>query len=62
MKIPKTIKTDVRIFKVLTYDNDYILCNLSTAKELLKNDMIKKLWHLWNYDFKVFSKIDLKQM
>ena len=60
--IPTTINTDERIFKVLTYDNDYILCNLSTAKELLKNDMIYKLWHLWDYEFKRFGKIDLKQM
>lgn len=62
MSIPTTINTDERIFKVLTYDNDYILCNLSTAKELLKNDMIQKLWHLWNYEFKPYGKDKLKQM
>lgn len=62
MQIPKIINTEERIFKVLTYDNDYMLCNLSTAKELLDNAMIKKLWHLWNYDFKVYSKNELKQM
>lgn len=62
MKIPTTINTNERIFKILTYDNDFILCNLSTAKELLKKDMIKKLWHLWNYEFKVYSKNELKQM
>lgn len=60
--IPTTISTDERIFKILTYDNDYILCNVSTAKELLKNDMIQKLWHLWNYEFKVYGKDKLKQM
>ena len=60
--IPTTINTDERIFKVLTYDNDYILCNVATAKELLKNDMIQSLWHLWNYEFKRFGKNELKQM
>lgn len=62
MTIPKIINTDERIFKVLTYDNDYILCNVATAKELLENAMIKKIWHLWNYEFKVFGKDKLKQM
>lgn len=59
---PNTIKTDERIFKILTFDNDYLLCNLDRAQELLNQGNIKKLWHLWNFKFEVFPKIHLKNM
>jgi hypothetical protein len=48
--IPTTINTNERIFKI------------ETAKELLNKGEIKNLWHLWNFEFKRFAKIDLKQM
>lgn len=57
-----TIKTDERIFKILTFDNDFILCNVDKAKQLLKDGQIKDLWHLWNFEFKRFGKLDLKNM
>ena len=60
--IPTTIKTNERIFKIETFDNDTLLCNVETAKDLLNKGEIKKLWHLWNFNFKPFAKIDLKQM
>jgi len=60
--IPTTINTNERIFKIETFDNDTFLCNVTTAKEYLKEGQIKNLWHLWNFQFKRFAKIDLKQM
>ena len=60
--IPTTINTNERIFKIETFDNEMLLCNIVTAKELLNKGDIKNLWHLWNFQFKRFSKIDLKQM
>lgn len=62
VKIPTTIKTNERIFKIKTFDDDLVLCNVKTAKKLLKKQMIKNLWHLWNFEFKRFSKLDLKEM
>jgi len=60
--IPTTINTNERIFKIETFDNEMLLCNVKTAKELLNKGEIKNLWHLWNFEFKRFGKIDLKQM
>jgi hypothetical protein len=60
--IPTTINTNERIFKIETFDNDTFLCNVDTAKEYLKAQNIKHLWHLWNFEFKRFGKDDLKQM
>lgn len=61
MKPPKTIKTNTRIFKIITIEDDLILCNLNHIK--LKNlQDIKHLWHFWNGKFERFGKIDLKQM
>ena len=61
-KIPTTINTEERVFKIETFDNEMLLCNTKTAKELLKEGLIKNLWHLWNFKFKRFTKNDLKQM
>ena len=55
-----TIRTDVRIFQVFTYDGDVILCNLYDAYELLPN--CKTLKHYWNHKFERFGKLELKQM
>ena len=60
--IPETINTNERIFKIVTFDNETVLCNTSTAKMLLANDLIKSLYHLWNFKFERFSKADLKTM
>ena len=60
--IPTTINTNERIFKIETFENEMLLCNVATAKELLNKGEIKNLWHLWNFEFKRFAKIDLKQM
>lgn len=62
MKAPKTIKTDERIFKVTTFDNEIFLCNVKRAQKELKQGNIKDLFHLWDFEWKRYSKIDLKQM
>ena len=56
---PTTIKTDERIFKVEDYDGNTYLCNLDTAPPL--HD-IRKLWHLWDFQFESFGKKDLNDM
>jgi hypothetical protein len=61
MEAPKTIKTDSRIFKIITFDNDLILCNLENLKMQDLED-IKILHHFWNGNFTPFAKIDLKEM
>lgn len=62
LKIPKTIKTDERIFKIQTFDDDKFLCNVDISKQYLQADNIKKLWHLWDFEFKSFSKKELKNI
>ena len=59
---PTTINKNERIFKIETFDNEMLLCNVETEKELLSKSEIKNLWHLWDFEFKRFAKIDLKQM
>ena len=60
--IPKTIKTDERIFKIVTFDGETYLCNVRDAQRALKEGIIKDLFHLWDFEFKRFGKIDLKNM
>ena len=60
--IPTTINTNERIFKIETFEDETFLCNTKTAKEYLEKGEIKKLWHLWNFNFEVFHKIHLKNM
>tara|TARA_R110000851_G_scaffold213766_2_gene366369 strand:+ start:550 stop:756 length:207 start_codon:yes stop_codon:yes gene_type:complete len=61
MRNPKTIQTDSRIFQIITFEGETILCNL---KHLKLKDLkeIKTLRHLWNGKFESFGKIDLKEM
>mgnify|MGYP003543737324 len=59
---PTTINTNERIFKIVTFDGDTFLCNLKDAQRELKEGNIKDLFHLWNYEFKRFGKIELKNM
>lgn len=40
MNIPTTIKTDERIFKITTFDNEIFLANLGIAFEYLKQNNI----------------------
>lgn len=61
-EIPAQINTNERIFKIETFNNETVLCNVNTAKELLKEGEIKTLWHLWKFEWKRFGKLDLKQM
>jgi hypothetical protein len=60
--VPRTIKTSERIFKVETVNDEKVLCNVATAQMLLKDGVIKNLWHLWDFEWKRFGKNDLKQM
>lgn len=61
MKNPKSIKTTERIFKIISFDGELILCNLHHIK-INDLEQIKDLWHLWGGEFKRFGKIDLKEM
>lgn len=61
-EVPTTIQTDERVFKIVTFDDETVLCNIATAKKLLRKDLIKKVYHLWDYEFKVFPKVGLKAM
>lgn len=62
IEIPDTIRTDERIFKILTFDGDTFLVNKDTAQMLLSKDEIKSLWHLWNFKWERYSKLHLKNM
>lgn len=61
-QIPASIRTDERIFQIETYDNDHVLCNLETAKELIINDECKRIKHYWDYKFQTISKLEVKEM
>lgn len=69
-QVPTQISTEERIFKIETFDNETVLCNLETAKELLNEGQIKTLWHLWNFQWERLwnfqwerlGKSNLKQM
>lgn len=60
IKIPTTINTNERIFKIVTFDDEIILCNTSTAKLLINNT--RTLDHFWGGQFRPFPKKDLKEM
>lgn len=62
IEIPTIIDTSVRVFRITTFDNETLLCNLDTAYMLLKKDHCKELYHLWDCKFKRFGKSDLKGM
>lgn len=62
LSVPNTINVNERIFKIVTFDNETILCNTKVAQELLNASEIKALYHLWNFDFKKFGKKDLKEI
>lgn len=62
IEIPTTINTNERIFKVHTFDDEIVLCNLDTAYMLISEGLIKKLFHLWNFKFVAFAKKDLVDM
>ena len=61
MKKPKKIKTYCRIFKIINFDNEFVLCNLEHLK-IKDLDEIKKVYHLWNGNFEPFVKNVLKEM
>ena len=61
MNKPNTIDTTTRIFKVSTFDNETFLCNLKHIK-LEDLGQIKRLYHMWNFEWSPFGKVDLKAM
>ena len=61
MKKPKTIKTDSRIFKIINFYDEFVLCNLEHLK-IKDIDQIKKVYHLNNGNFEPFVKNVLKEM
>ena len=68
--IPKTIKTDQKIFQISNSEGDApYLCNLehfnlSHKGELLgaKNESIVRVKEYWNFTFKKIGKIHVKEM
>lgn len=61
METPQTINTDERIFRITNFDGDTFLCNLSHL-QLHDLKQIKKLSHMWNFEWEGFGKDDLKEM
>lgn len=61
-QIPSVINTTQRIFQIVTFDGDYVLCNLVTAKELIVNDECKTIKHYWNHKFTTIGKKEVKEM
>ena len=61
-KVETTIKTDEKVFKILTFDSDWVLCNIKDAQMLLSKGLIKEVYLLWDFVFKRYSKIDLKNI
>jgi len=61
MNKPKTIKTNERIFKILSFDGETFLSNLEHIK-LKDLEQIKKVSHLWDFKFQPFGKRQLKTM
>jgi len=60
--IPVSINTDERIFELETYDNEIVLCNLSTAQMLINSDVCKGIKHYWNNKFTRIGKDEVKEM
>lgn len=60
--IPDTIDQTQRIFQVVTFDNETVLCNLKNAKELIIAQNCKSIKHYWNYKFVSIGKNDVKAM
>ena len=60
--IPSIINTTQRIFQIVTFDGDHILCNLVTAKELIVMDECKSIKHYWNYKFTSIGKKEVQEM
>ena len=67
--IPKTIKTNRRIFEVTNCEGETFLCNLEHFKlgargNLLDcdNNEIVRVKHYWNNTFKKIGKIHIKEM
>ena len=61
-----TINTNERIFRVEDFEGEIILCNLDAftlnGELLVYGRPIKRLKYYWNFEFKPFSKSDLKEM
>lgn len=61
-KVPVSIRTDERIFEILTYDDEYVLCNIETAQLLICRQECKGIKHYWNHKFQGISKKEVKEM
>lgn len=58
---PESVRTDERIFRVKTFDDEIFLCNL---RFFHKYDIgkCKSVQHLWNFEFQNIRKIDIIDM
>jgi len=60
--IPDSIDQTQRIFQVVTFDNETVLCNLKVAKELIIAQNCKTIKHYQNFKFVNIGKKEVKEM
>lgn len=60
--IPVSIRTDERIFQIVTFDGETVLCNLKEAQMLITNQVCKSIKHLWNHKFTGIGKGEVISM
>jgi len=56
-----TIKTNERIFKILTHEGELIFCNLDHLK-VHHLEEFRKIWNICNGEFRRIGKIQLTNM
>lgn len=61
-EVPVQIDVTQRVFQMLTYNGEYVLCNLEDAKQLIKNGIAESAKHIWNNEFKRIGKSEILQM
>jgi hypothetical protein len=60
--IPDTISIRERIFRIETFDQETVLCNLAAAQMLIKTNNCKRIKHYCNNKFETISKLEVKEM
>lgn len=60
--ISVSIRTDERIFQVVTFDGETVLCNLPDAQKLISTSVCKSIKHYWNNKFTSIGKGEVISM
>lgn len=60
--VPLMIRTDERIFQVVSFDGETILCNMHVAQLLITNQECKTIKHLWDHKFTSIGKKEVLEM